>query len=182
MTTSLSQAHSTRRFSETRRRFDFDFTDDVACEVFTYRHLSLSCRLIHREIPLVFPRTLNFRIELSGPLSFPGFIDNPARLPPLPWTRCTELVINFKNLGTFDRCGDARRGLEKLIMGVSEKAPVDGAPRLVLRMSDSTELRETFFVPSCEMCYHTVWGFSHCLIDLIILEARLAAPGSTIIR
>ena len=178
VTTGPSQADFEGRFSETRRRFDFDFTDDVACEVFTYRQLSLSCRLIHREIPLVFPRTLNFRIELSGPLFFSGFVDSPARLPPLPWTRCTELVIDFKNIGTFDCCGNARRGLEKLIMGISNKAPVDHAPRLILRMSGSTELRKRFFLPSCVMWDRSVWDFSHCLINFIILEARFAASGS----
>ena len=159
-------------------RFDFESTDDVAFESSSYQHLNLLCRKTHQEMPLVFPRKLNFRIEVSGPLVLPEGIHDSARLPPLPWDQCKELVINFDDLGAFNLCRYTRQCLDQLMMGVPENVPLGKAPRLILQMSDSTVPRERFFVPPCLDCYRSPWGLSCCLIDIITLEARLAASGS----
>ena len=105
-------------------RFDFEFTDDVALESSSYQHLNLLCRKTHQEMPLVFSRKLNFRIEVSGPLVLPEDIHDPARLPPLPWNQCKELVINFNDLGAFNLCRYARHCLDQLIMGSTGKCSI----------------------------------------------------------
>ena len=145
---------------KTSCRFNFEFTDDVALESSSYQHLNLLCRKTHQEIPLVFPRKLSFRIEVSGPLVLPARIHDPARLPPLPWNQCKELVINFNDLSAFNRCRDARQCLDQLIMGISEKVPLGEAPRLILQMSGSTLPGESFFIPPRMDCYKSLAKFT----------------------